>query len=71
MILQNQKGYWFKTVQGILSLEKSYTKEIVELACKRALAIQVYGYQTIKNICKNGSYKLPVEFEGAYEYYQN
>ena len=71
LILQNQKGYWFKTVQGILSLEKGYTKEIVELACKRALAFQVYEYQTIKNICKNGSYKLPVEFEGVYEYYQN
>ena len=71
LILQNQKGYWFKTIQGILSLEKSYPKEIVELACKRALAFQVYEYQTIKNICKNGSYNLPVEFEGVYEYYQN
>ena len=71
LILQNQKGYWFRTVQGILSLEKSYNKEIVELSCKRALAFQVFEYQTIKNICKNGSYKLPVEFEGVYEYYQN
>ena len=43
-ILQNQKVYWFKTIQGILSLEKSYTKEIVELACKRALAFQVFEY---------------------------
>ena len=71
LILQNQKGYWFRTVQGILSLEKSYSKEIVELSCKRALAFQVFEYQTIKNICKNGSYNLPVEFEGVYEYYQN
>jgi transposase len=70
-ILQNQKGSWYRTVQGILSLEKSYTKEILELACKRALAFRVYEYQTIKNICKNGSYKLPVEFEVTYEYYQN
>jgi transposase len=71
LILQNQKGHWYRTVQGILSLEKSYTKKILELACKRALAFQVYEYQTIKNICKNGSYNLPVEFEGVYEYYQN
>lgn len=70
LILQNQKNYWFKTIQGILALEKSYSRNIVELACKRALAFQVYEYQTIKNICKNGSYNLPVEFEGVYEYYQ-
>ena len=71
LIIQNQKAYWFKTVQGILSLEKTYTKQIVERACKRALAFQVYEYQVIKNICKNGSYNMPIEFEGVYEYYQN
>lgn len=68
LILENQKGSWYRTVQGILSLEKSYSKEIVELSCKRALAYNVYEYQKIKNICKNGSYKMPIEFEVNYEY---
>lgn len=62
LVLENQRGYWYKTVQGILSLEKRFSKEIVEQACKRALAFNVCEYQTIKNICKNGSYKLPMEF---------
>ena len=63
LIIDNRKGYWFKSVQGILALEKNYSAEIVNLACKRALAYNVYEYQTIKNICKNGSYKLPIEFQ--------
>jgi len=71
ILLIEQKGYWLQTVKGILSLEKRYSKEILELSCKRAMAFHVWGYQTIKNICKNGSYKLPVEFnEERYEYDQ-
>ncbi len=62
LILERKKGCWHRTVQGILSLEKIYTKKIVELSCKRALAYGVCEYQKIKNICKNGSYKLPIEF---------
>lgn len=53
---------WNRSVQGILSLQKIYPKEIVDLACKRAIAYGVCQYQTIKNICYNGSYNLPVEF---------
>jgi len=62
LILENQKGYWYRTVQGILSLGRRFSKDIIDQSCKRALAFNVYEYQTIKNICKNGSYKLPMEF---------
>ncbi len=53
---------WNRSVQGILSLLKKYPKEVVNSACGRALAFNVYKYQTVKNICANGSYVLPVEF---------
>jgi len=62
-IKENQKNCWFRTVQGILSLEKSFSKEVVDLACKRALAFQVYEYQTIKNICKNDREKVVTVFQ--------
>jgi hypothetical protein len=61
LILEEQKNYWGKPVKGILSLTKKYPKDIVDLACKRALAYRVYHYHTVKRICENGSYTLPVE----------
>lgn len=62
LVVQHNPRDWNRTVQGVLSLLKNYPKSIVELACKRALAFGVYQYQVIKNICGNGSYNLPVEF---------
>jgi transposase len=71
LILQNKPKYWIRIVQGILSLEKKYSKEALNLSCKRALAFNVCDYKTIKNICKNEIYKLPVEFKKeSYEYYK-
>lgn len=63
LILKNRPHDWTRPVQGILSLPKSYSKDIVDLACKRAVAYDVHTYQTVKNICKNRSYLLPVEFD--------
>lgn len=62
LIVKEHPREWGRTVQGILSLLKYYPKEIVELSCKRALAFRVCKYQVIKNICENGSYNLPIEF---------
>lgn len=70
-IVQRQPKDWTRSVQGILSLTKKYPEGIVDSACKRALAFKVYKYQTVKNICVNGSYVLPLEFnieEIDYEY---
>jgi len=71
LIVQKQPNDWGRTVQGILSLLKSYPKEIINSSCKRALAFRVHQYQVIKRICSNNSYLLPVEFdieENNYEY---
>lgn len=61
-ITEKQPRDWSRPILGILSLLKKYPKKIVNLACKRAIAFKVYKYLTVKNICANGSYVLPVEF---------
>ncbi len=73
-IKEEHPNSWWRPAQGILSLVKKYPKEIVNLSCKRALSFGVYQYQTIKNICYNGSYVLPLEFnfeETEYECIEN
>ena len=67
LVIQKQPQDWSRTVQGILSLAKSYPKNIVDLACKRAIAFGVHRYQVIKRICHNGSYNLPFEFNSNIE----
>ena len=61
-IVEAQPRDWGRSVRGILSLLKKYPKDVVNSACKRALAFNVHKYQTVKNICANGSYVLPLEF---------
>ncbi|MDP8293117.1 MAG: IS21 family transposase [Candidatus Orphnella occulta] len=61
-IAEKQPKDWGRPIYGILSLLQHYPKDIVNSACKRALAFKVYKYQTVKNICANGSYILPLEF---------
>jgi transposase len=72
-MIENRPKDWGQPVRGILSLLKKYPGNIVELSCKRALAFNAYKYQVVKNICENGAYALPVEFntfekESGYEY---
>ena len=70
LVVKHQPRDWSRTVQGIVSLKKSYPANVIDLACKRALAYDVHQYSIIKNICHNGSYNMPVEFsvnsEGEY-----
>ncbi len=61
MILEKEPYNWYRTVSGILNLQKFYSKEVVELSCKRALSFGIIGYKKIKNICKTGSYNLPLD----------
>lgn len=60
-MVQYKKQSWSRPVQGVLSLVKKYSSDIVNRSCKRALAYGAYDYQIIKRICENGSYNLPVE----------
>ena len=75
LVIERQPRDWGRTVQGILSLLKTYPNNIVNMACKRALAFGVCQYQVVKRICSNGAYALPVEFntseEEIYEYTKN
>jgi transposase len=62
LLLVNQHPHdWNRTAQGIISLARDYSPEVVDLACKRALAFNTIGYKTIKSICHNRTYRLPVE----------
>ncbi|MGB2783535.1 MAG: IS21 family transposase [Atribacterota bacterium] len=63
LVIKEHPRDWGRTVQGILSLGKSYPDEVIEAACKRALSFGVTRYSVIRNICHNGSYNLPVEFD--------
>ena len=71
LVVSEYPYQWNRITQGILSLTKKFSKEIVNLACRRALAFNVVQYKTIKNICANGSYKLPIEWSSDNEYITN
>jgi transposase len=72
LLLVSEYPYqWNRITQGILSLTKKFTNEIVNLACRRALAFNAIQYKTIKNICNNGSYKLPLDWRSNDEYIAN
>lgn len=60
--LTHKKHSWTRAVQGILALRKKYPPDVINRSCQRALAYGAYEYHTIKNICQNGSYHLPLEF---------
>jgi len=51
--------HWHKQMQGIFSLEKSFSKQIINSACKRALDYNLLSYSIVKNICSNKLYDIP------------
>ena len=60
-ILQQQPQAWYRITTGILNLKKQFDTDVVEQACKRALAFNITSYSKIKNICKTGAYNLPID----------
>jgi transposase len=61
LLLKLQPYNWYKTAKGILSLQKLYSNNVIELACQRALSFEIVSFSKIKNICKTGSYNLPLD----------
>lgn len=60
--LKEQKPFqWYRIMQGIFNLEHKYTANIVDFACKRAIAYNALSYQSVHNICKNKLYENPKE----------
>lgn len=53
----NQKQYpeqGYRQCLGILRLEKSYSRDRLEKACKRAVYFRIFNYRNVTNILKNG-----------------
>ncbi|TXI98988.1 MAG: IS21 family transposase [Neisseriales bacterium] len=60
-LIENNPNAWQRPISGILSLTKDYDKDVVNLACKRALVYQAFSYTTVRNICREGTYNLPLD----------
>lgn len=61
-IILSRKAYpeqGFRSCMGIISLAKHYSRERLEAACSRALAINGIGYQNIKSILANNLDQMP------------
>ena len=52
MTVHSEQAY--RKCLGLLRLSKTYGPERLELACARALRLSAIGYQSVKNILKNG-----------------
>ena len=59
-IVEDHPHDWYRIVKGILSLRKTYSDEVIDLTCKRALAFGITHYRKIKKICESGCYHLPL-----------
>lgn len=63
ILVKEQPNHWYRTTQGVLSLQKRFGNETINLACNRALIYGAINYKQIKSICESGSYKLPTSNE--------
>lgn len=55
--------HWHEMMKGILRLEQYYSREAINLSCKRAILYGAISYRSVKNILEKGLYKecLPKE----------
>jgi transposase len=58
LIVKENPNAWYRIVLGILHLRKTYSDQIIELSCKRALYFSITQYSKIKSICESGCYNL-------------
>jgi len=58
----------FRVVQGVLSLRKTYSAEIVDNACRKGLEIKVYRYASMKMFCVNFKNETLPLFSENHEY---
>jgi transposase len=58
-----EQGY--RACLGIMRLSKGYSPQRMEAACRRALALEVCSYQSIKSILKTGKDTEPLPGDGA------
>ncbi len=53
----------YRSISGILVLQKKYGEEAVDKACQRACHFGNITYRAVKRICESGLYNLPLEDE--------
>ena len=59
-VKEKHKQDWYRVIKGVISLRKTYSDEIIDLACKRALHYGIYSYIIIKRILENNCFNLPL-----------
>lgn len=55
------KCHHYRSIAGILALRKKHGEDVLDRACQRACHYGSITYQTVKKICENGLYALPLE----------
>ncbi len=53
-----EQGY--RSCMGIIRLEKRYSKERLEAACRRAIAFGAYSYKSVRSILEKKLDQLPL-----------
>ena len=66
LISSSNRKYHYRSISGILSLRKSYTVELIDDACRRAVEYGAFSYKTIKNICEKNLISLPSGYHQSY-----
>lgn len=56
---------WRRSINGVISLAKTYEPDVVNKACKRAVTFNAISYKSVKRICENCLYNLHDTKESA------
>jgi hypothetical protein len=62
----DKNKYSYRSIAGILSLKKKYSKDVINDACHRAYIYNALRYKTVKNICDKGIMGLPLVTNESY-----
>jgi len=54
----------YRAIMGIIRLARVWSKERVDAACARALAIGAYNYRSVRSILEKGLDQVPLKTEG-------
>lgn len=61
MMVKYYPHSWHNMAKGIINLQRHYPKQVINMACERAMNFNAVSYSKIRDICKSGSYILPTE----------
>ncbi len=59
--------YSYRCISGVLALRKTFDKDTIDQACKRAVWYESITYGTVKRICERGLVSLPTQESAAVE----